>query len=147
MHIHGYKINSNDMYTISITRDKAGRLRQTMKLMTVIILCVLSPSLAFTEDPDCTGVNRWPTSMAFVYLKNAGLTDNSKLDFTKTKTIRLASEKIGKDLYRQIHYIRFTEKNGNTIEVITINEVSHEECSMSGVDVFVVSQHLGNGIS
>ena len=118
-----------------------------MKLMTVIILCVLSPSLAFTEDPDCTGVNRWPTSMAFVYLKNAGLTDNSKLDFTKTKTIRLASEKIGKDLYRQIHYIRFTEKNGNTIEVITINEVSHEECSMSGVDVFVVSQHLGNGIS
>lgn len=117
---------------------------QTMTLMIAIILLILLPSLAFTEGPDCTGVDRWPTSMAFVHLKNAGLTDNDRLDFTKTKTIRLASEKIGKDLYRQIHYIIFIEKSGNTIEVITSNEVSNEECSMSGVDVFVVKQHLGN---
>lgn len=82
--------------------------------------------------------------MAFGYLKDAGLTDNHKLDFTKTKTVRLASEKIGKDLYHQIHYITFIEKSGNKIEVITINDASNEECSMSGVDVFVTSHHLGD---
>lgn len=120
-------------------------IRKAMKLLIVTILLVLSSSLAFTEIPDCTGVDRWPTNMAFVHLKNAGLTDNNKLDFTKTKTIRLASEKIGKDIYRQIHYIIFTEKSGNTIEVITSNNTSNDECSMSGVDVFVVRQHLGDG--
>ena len=81
--------------------------------------------------------------MAFVHLKNAGLTNNEKLDFTKTKTVRLASEKIGKDLYRQVHFVVFTERAGTTIEVITSNEASNEECSMSGVEVFVISRRLG----
>lgn len=92
--------------------------------------------------PDCTGIERWPTKMAFVHLKNAGITDNNRLDFTKTKTVRLASEKIGEDLYRQIHHIIFSEKSGKIIEVFTINDASSEECSMSAVDVFVISQHL-----
>jgi hypothetical protein len=103
---------------------------------------IASSSLALAEDPDCSGVNRWPTNMAFVHLKNAGITDNHNLDFTKTKTIRLASEKIGKDLYCQVHHVKFTERSGNILEVITVNEVSSEECSMSGVDVFVISNHL-----
>jgi hypothetical protein len=55
----------------------------------------------------------------------------------------LASEKIGKDLYRQIHYVVFTEKSGRTIEVITSNDASNVECSMSAVKVFVVSKRLG----
>lgn len=82
--------------------------------------------------------------MAFVHLKNAGITNNEKLDFTKTKTDRISSEKIGDDLYRQVHHIMFTEKSGNTIEVITVNDASSVECSMSGVEVFVINQHLGN---
>jgi hypothetical protein len=98
---------------------------------------------AAAKDPDCTGVDKWPTTMAFVHLKNAHLTDNDALDFTKTKTVRLASEKIGKDLYRQIHYVVFTEKSDRKIEVITSNDASNEECSMSGVQVFVVSKRLG----
>jgi len=83
--------------------------------------------------------------MAFVHLKNAGLTDNNKLDFTKTKTVRLASEQVGKDLYRQVHLVTFTEKSGKNIEVITRNDASNEECSMSGVEVYVVSNRLGGG--
>jgi hypothetical protein len=133
------------MRAMTFQKQTIARTAHMKKLWISIILLILSPSFAFTEDPDCTGVDRWPTKMAFVHLKNAGLTDNNKLDFTKTKTIRLASEIIGKDLFRQVHYIIFTEKSGNTIEVITSNEASNEECSMSGVDVFVVSRHLGNG--
>lgn len=114
-----------------------------MKTALAALLLALSSFPAFAEDPDCSGVKRWATTMAYVNLKNAGITDSNKLDFTKTKTVRLASEKIGKDLYRQIHHVTFTEKTGKVIEVITSNDASSEECSESGVDVYVVSKHLG----
>jgi hypothetical protein len=108
-----------------------------------LLIFALTPLTSLAEDPDCSGTERWPTKMAFVHLKNAGITDNEKLDFTKTKTVRLASERIGNDLFRQIHHVTFTEKTGNTIEVIAVNNASSEECSMSGVDVFVISKHVG----
>lgn len=115
---------------------------RTIRLVSIIIPLILYSVAVFAKAPDCSGVEMWPTSMTFVHLKNAGFTDNDKLDFTKTRTIRLASEKIGKDLYRQIHHITFTEKSGRVIETISLNNVSNEECSMSNVDVFVVGQHL-----
>lgn len=111
-------------------------------LFLIFLVIFGSPLPALAKSPDCAGIGRWTTQMALVHLKNAGITDNNALDFTKTKTERLASEKIGKDLYRQIHHISFTEKSGNVIEVITSNDASHTECSMSGVDVFVISRHL-----
>lgn len=92
--------------------------------------------------PDCTGSDQWPASMAFVKLKNAGLTDNEKLDFTKTQVTRLASEQASRRLFRQVHRVVFTEHSGRRIEVITVNDASFDECSESGVDVFVVSQHF-----
>lgn len=117
---------------------------QSMKNLIFIIVFAMLPSVvaASAKDPNCAGVDQWPTNMAFVHLKNAGITTNEKIDFKRTKTTRLASEKIGKDLYRQIHHVTFTEKTGKTIEVIISNEASSEECSMSGVKVFVISQHL-----
>ena len=81
--------------------------------------------------------------MALVHLKNAGLADLTKIDESKTKAVRLASEKVGKDLYRQVYNITFYDKTGSQIEVVTSNEASNEECSMSGVDIFVVSRRLG----
>jgi hypothetical protein len=112
------------------------------------LLLVLATLMALAvpagaKSPDCAGVNAWATAMAFVHLKNAGLTDNDRLDFTKTKTVRIASERVGKDLYRQVHHVTFTEKSGKTIEVITRNDASHQECSMSDVEVYVISHRLG----
>ena len=100
---------------------------------------------ASAKSPDCAGVESWATSMAFVHLKNAGLASHDTVDIKKTKTVRLASEKIGKDLYRQIHYVVFTKMAGAKIEVITSNNASSEECSMSGVDVYVISDKIGGG--
>ena len=105
----------------------------------VIIFLLLTTSPVSADAPDCKG---WPTTMAFVLLKNAGITNNKKIDFDKTKTIRLASEKIGNDLYRQIHHITFTEKTGKVIEVISSNDASNEECSMSDVEVFIINKQL-----
>lgn len=107
------------------------------------VVLFLRPLTAAAErPPDYTGTGNWPTVMAFATLKNAGLTDNDKVDFAKTKTVRLASEKIGRDLYRQVHRIVFTQRTGAPIEVITVNNVSRGEGSMSAVEVFVVSNHL-----
>jgi len=60
---------------------------------------------------------------------------NQTTDFTKIKTARLAPEEIGKDLYRQVYHVTFTETSSKPIDVITVNDASHEECSMSGVEV------------
>lgn len=114
-----------------------------MKTLMIGIFLTLVHFSTVAKAPDCAGTDRWPTTMAYVHLKNAGITDNGKIDFTKTKTVRVASEKIGKDLYRQIHHIFFTQKDGTLIEVITVNNASSVECSMSGVEVFVISKRLG----
>jgi len=114
-----------------------------LRKFTICVWLSFLSSFVFAKDPDCTGVEAWPTSMAFVHLKNAAITNNDKLDFAKTKTVRLASEKIAPDLYHQVHHVSFIEKSGRLIEVITTNDVSSEECSMSEVDVYVVSKHLG----
>ena len=116
---------------------------QAIKLLFPLLILAVA-QCAMADSPDCDGVNNWATSMAFTHLKNAGLISNDRTVFSKTKTVRLASEKIGKNLYRQVHQISFTEKSGNKIEVITVNDASHEECSMGDVEVFVVSKHLGN---
>ena len=80
--------------------------------------------------------------MAFVYMKNAGITTNDQVDFTKTKTVRLSSEKIGKNLYRQVHLVTFTRKDGSALEAVTVNDASNEECSESDVQVFVITRDL-----
>jgi len=115
------------------------------RILSVGFCCILGPvSDAIAKVPDCTGANGWPTAMAFVHMKNAGLTDNAKIDFTKTTTVRLASERIGrKDLYRQVHLVTYTEKAGKVIEAITVSDASNAECSESDVQVYVVSEHLG----
>ncbi len=114
-----------------------------MKTVILSIIYLAFSTSSFASHPDCSGAERWATKMAFVHLKNASITNNEKLDFSKTKTQRLASEKIGTDLYRQIHHVTFTENSGNIIEIITSNNASNEECSMSGVEAYIISGHLG----
>lgn len=80
--------------------------------------------------------------MAYVQLKNAGIMNSEQIDPSKTKTVRLASEKIGDNEYRQIHHVTFTRTDRSEIEVITSNVASNEECSLSAVEVFVVSKRL-----
>ena len=118
-----------------------------MKIMLLFIalaLAVESNAQSSSEKvngPDCSG--GWPTNMTFVHMKNAGLVDNSSIDFSKTKTVRLASQKVGKDLWHQVYDVTYTKKSGEAIEAIAVHDASAEECSMTGVDVYVISKHLG----
>lgn len=117
----------------------------TNKSLPLIIMAIAIPVATQSKadnihGPDCSG--GWPTNMTFGYLKNAGLADNSNIDFSKTRTIRLASEKIGKNLWHQVYDVVFTKKSGEEVEAVAVHNASQEECSMSGVEVFVVSKHL-----
>lgn len=132
-----------DFFHAQFTQWHESTGRTVIRFLFVAATCFSWGAVAVAGHPDCAGVERWPTSMAFVHLKNAGLTSNDKLDFSETKTVRLASEQIEKDLYRQIHLVVFAEKSGETIEVITESDASTEECSMSDVEGFVVSRRLG----
>src|ERR1700694_1016099 len=107
--------------------------------MAFLLTLVVVTAVAAT--PDCTGVERWPTSMALVHLKNAGITSPDRIDLPRTLVTRLASEEIRKGVFRQVHRIIFREKGGRTIEVITSSDASNAECSESAVSVFVVTQH------
>lgn len=83
--------------------------------------------------------------MAQGLLKNAGLLRNEDIDFSKTTTKRLASERVGKDLWRQVYLVTFVKHSGESIQAIAIHDASAEECSMTGVDLYVVSEHLNSG--
>lgn len=92
---------------------------------------------------ECAKPQKWATSSAQALLKNAGLLKNEDIDFSKTKVQLLSSEKKSKDLYHQIQKIVFYKKDGKSISVITENEASSEECSMSAVKVYVIERELG----
>ena len=117
-------------------------MRQYLLLLSIVLFCV--PRFAEASSPECSGPNNWASSMAYVHLKNAGLLQPETTDFAKTQVTRLASEKIGKDLYRQVHQVTFTKKSMDKISVVAVSDASHEECSMGRVDVFVISQQLGD---
>jgi hypothetical protein len=124
--------------------------RPARPLALFLLLAVASFGASAEKVPDCTHFGSWPVSIAFGYLKNDGVFTNDDLNFDKETITRLASEKIGKDpddgedLYRQVHLVRFTWKSGKVTEVITVSEATNVECSMSGVDVYVISKRLGD---
>lgn len=110
----------------------------------LVCLALLLPAASPADSPRCDSPQGWAASMTFVLLKNAGITDNSQLDFARTQVVLIASQKIGKDLYRQVHRVTYVRHDGTTIEAIAVNDASHVECSMSGVQVYVTSAHLSS---
>ena len=114
-------------------------MRAALKVVMAATLA-MPAAAAQAKSPDCAS---WPTNMSLTHLKNAGLIDIPSVIDAQTRAVRLASEKIGKDLYQQVYDITFQTKDGKTIEVITNSQASSEECSMRGVDVYVVSKKIG----
>ncbi|MEJ2680597.1 MAG: hypothetical protein P8144_03690, partial [Gammaproteobacteria bacterium] len=91
------------------------------------------------KEPFCSGPENWPASMGYVKLKNAKII-TFPIEPKKTKVSMILSEKIEKDLYRQIHDVEYWDTKGNHYRVFTISNASSEECSMSDVKVFRVEE-------
>ncbi|PLX44185.1 MAG: hypothetical protein C0609_06265 [Deltaproteobacteria bacterium] len=115
----------------------------SLTIWCVAILVFLCTNMAVADDPDCQGPDRWPAKVSFGELKDAGLLDNHTTDFSKTTSVRLVSEQIGPDLYRQVHLVKYHKKNGEVIEALAISDASSEECSMKWVELFLIKERLG----
>nr|WP_303831531.1 hypothetical protein [Snodgrassella alvi] len=110
-----------------------------MKKFLLVTLFAVLPILSFAKGPDC---HSWPMKMSEVWLQNAGIVAIENLNKPKTKITLLASEKKAKGLYTQIYHFIFYDSIGNSYETITNNDASYEECSMSGVDVYLIPRSV-----
>ena len=112
-----------------------------MKTVTIAAaLFIAAAGPAFAATPNCDGPRDWPALMALSHLKDAGIASYERLDFSKTRVLRLASEQKGTRLHRQLHLVAFADKSGQIIHVITSNDASEELCSEGAVDVFLISR-------
>ena len=102
-----------------------------------------APQSGKTHGPNCGG--GWPTKMAQSLLKNNGVLRSEEIDSLKTKTTRLASERLNSDLWHQVYLVTFVKRSGENIQAIVVHDASLEECSMTGVQVFLVSKRLESG--
>ncbi|MCO6506180.1 MAG: hypothetical protein J6570_03610 [Snodgrassella sp.] len=106
------------------------------KILTLIFLGML-PTLSHAK---ATGCHSWPMNMTEAWMQNAEIVDIPSLDESKTKITLLALGKKKKGLYTQIYHFVFYDRKGNSYEVITKNEASDDECSMSDVDSYLISK-------
>ncbi|WP_041395013.1 hypothetical protein [Photobacterium profundum] len=113
-----------------------------MKYLSIFFL--LFSSLSLASSPKCDAPTSWAPNMAYVYLLNNKVLTADKVEHDKTIVSQIASEQIANDIYRQVHHVIFTLKSGESIEVITSNEASSEECSLGSVDVFLISNKFSD---
>ena len=112
-----------------------------MKKFLLVTLLAVLPILSFAKGPDC---HSWPMNMSEVWLQNAGIVAIENINEPKTKITLLASEKKAKGLYTQIYHFIFYDEKGNSYEIITKNDASYEECSMTAADVYLISKSYIN---
>lgn len=109
-----------------------------------IILIIFFLTNLQANNSYCSSINSFAASTAYVVLKNLNIVTPKNINYEKTKTVLLSSQKIGDDLDKEIHHITFYKKNGKKVEVITVNDTSSEECSMSGVDVYLIDKKISD---
>lgn len=107
-----------------------------MKKIFYAILLLL-PLSGFAAENDCRS---WPENIAEVWLKNQNIVDIPQLDKAKTEATLLASEKKENDIYTQVFHFVFHDRDGKKYEVITQNDASDDECSVSEVNIFLISR-------
>ena len=112
-----------------------------MKKLLLVTLLAILPIFSFAKGPDCYSC---PMNMSKAWFQNAGIVDIKNLDESKTKITLLASEKKAKGLYTQIYHFIFYDTIGNTYQIITNSDASYEECSMSDVDVYLISKLISD---
>jgi hypothetical protein len=108
-----------------------------------LMLCVSAATQSNSSDnrgPDLSG--SWPTTMTLRVLQDAGLVDAGRVDSSGTPTVRLVSEKVGKNSWHQFYFVRFRLRTGNTVEAIAAIDASTVADMQSGPAVYVVSKVL-----
>lgn len=111
----------------------------------VCLLCLAGSRTALCAErdhPDCTGQARWPAAMTGARLKMLGLSEKAggydRVDVELLASEQLSPDARGRAIFRQVHKVTIHDGE-NTFVAITVNDASRQECSESGVEVFLVS--------
>lgn len=112
-------------------------------LFLLFVVCLSSAGQSsFGDDKGPNLSGSWPTSLTLNVLQGGGLLDAGQIDESGTRAERLASEKVGKDLWNQIYFVRFKLRTGKTVEAIARVSASSAPDMRSGPVVYVVSRVL-----
>lgn len=109
-------------------------------LLIVPVLVFTAAAFGESDVRECAGPDRWAAQSAETRLRNDGVFRPEEIDYSKTQVTLLAQEKIKRNLYRQIQKIVFVKKTGEEIVVITDNEASPRECSMTAPDIYLINK-------
>ncbi|SER18994.1 hypothetical protein SAMN05216522_113104 [Rosenbergiella nectarea] len=108
------------------------------QLKSALFFLALTPLFASAKNSsnDC---HSWPMNMAEVWLKNSGFIKIPDIDESRTEVKLLSSEKKPHNLYTNIFKFVFYTKDHKKFEVITQNDASDDECSITEVNSYLVS--------
>ena len=113
-----------------------------MRAIPPLVFLAFAAAAPPADAPDCSGPDRWPAGTAFTILKNAGAIANDTVNFEHVTSTKIVSEKIDRDLWRQVFRVTFPLESGKRVEAIVVSDASLEECSMSSAQVFLISEAL-----
>jgi hypothetical protein len=129
-----------------------------MKKTTVLSVALLAATFATSafatkpaQDPHAVAPRTidWLCAMntsdfAQVSLTNAGLIDQTKVDYHKTEVRLLLKKSFGGGRYEQVFYMTLHQTDGKSISIVTDSTTESDgECPGSGIKIFVVSRVLG----
>ena len=114
--------------------------RKVSKKLLPLVLLICGAAAPAGQPPDCSGPEHYAASMAYGALKNAGKLTSDNVDFSHVKSIAIVSQRIGKDLWRQVFRVTYPLKTGHRVEAIVVSDASSEECSMSSPQIFIVKE-------
>ena len=120
-------------------------------LIFFIVSCISMPVLAEMHHVDENNNNdchRYPMKVSKGWLQNNNIVSIQDLNLDKTMGEKLSSEKIKKNLWNNVFRFIFIDKSNNKYELITRNVASDEECSISDVEIYMISkgndEHVGD---
>ena len=93
-----------------------------MMTVTADLLAVMFSFPVSAKSSDCTDPEYWPADLVEGAVVDSGFASRDELDYSKTKVVRLASEKISVALYRQVQRVTFVKKSGEFIILKTAIE-------------------------
>ena len=122
---------------ISRPYSRGGRMKTIIsRLFIFLMIYSISP---FSQA--MTGCVSWPLMQSEIEVAG-GATPITVIDEDKIEYHLIFIEKTGRNLWRQMYYIKYYFRDGHAVSVITENDISREECSMSPVIVSIIKREL-----
>ena len=75
-------------------------------------------------------------------MKNEGLLTSYNVLWKQVRGRTIASQRIGKNLWRKVFRVTYPLTTGTKVEAIVVEDVSTDECSVSEPQIFLISKAL-----